>query len=136
MKKYFYIIFCLLLLSVSQICADETSDKNSGIKSEDIKYLYLRTGMSFITLTVNNYTYYRTYETDYPATIVEIAYCSQDMYKIVYAEPLNKAGARQYITVYLKKGDMIGSVLSFKIILAGQVSSYETNCIKLIGIVK
>ena len=59
------------------------------------------------------------------------------MYKIVYADPMNKADALRYVTVYLETGDLVAIKLPYSdTVAAGLVLSGKANVIELKGMVK
>lgn len=134
MKKKFF-VFLLVVFSLSTIIAEENSSAMEEKKSEEITSLYLKTGLSFTYFSINGNEFYNYYDSSYAPTIVEIITVDKDLYKVVYAEPLNKAGALRYVTLYLETGDLVAIGLH-DIIAAGKVLTGKANLIELKGIIK
>lgn len=108
------ITFCTFLFSQEE--NKETSENN-----EEISDLYLTTGLRFTLLSINGYEFYDYYDSNYAPSIVEVISVDKSLYKLVYAEPLNKAGALKYVTLYLKDGDLIGLRIPYSDSIVGGV---------------
>ena len=96
MKKKFVLI-CILLFCVHSLFA--------------VTY---QTSDSISFLSVNGYTYLDDYYDVPSGEIVEITPINDTVCKMVYTMHLNKACSIEYITVYLKKGDIIRIGSSFR----------------------
>ena len=117
------------------VFANETSTTER--ENNEITDLYLKTGLSFTHFSINGNIFYNYYDSSYAPTIVEIISVDKDLYKIVYAEPMNKAGALRYVTLYLETGDLIAIRLPYSdTIAAGVVLTGKANIIELKGMVK
>lgn len=121
------ITFCTFLFS-------QEENKETSENSEEISDLYLSTGLRFTVLSINGYEFYNYYDSNYAPSIVEVIPVDKPLYKLVYAEPLNKAGALKYVTLYIKDGDIIGLMLpNSDSIIAGVVMTGIPNQIVLKG---
>lgn len=132
MKKK--ICFFLVAITFCTFLFSQEENKETSENSEEISDLYLTTGLRFTLLSINGYEFYRYYDSDYAPSIVEIIPVDKSFYKLVYAEPLNKAGALKYVTLYIKDGDIIGLTLpNSDAIAVGIVMNGIPNQIELKG---
>ncbi len=131
------IILGFIFLCIFKITAQENTSDNEAKKTKELTSLYLKTGLSFTYFSISGNEFYDYYDPSYAPTIVEIITVDKDLYKVVYAEPINKAGALRYVTLYLEIGDIIAIRLPYyDTIAAGVVLTGKANLIELKGMIK